>query len=197
MKKQKPFIFTLAIVALLAVLTLNSCSKSDTPTTTTTSNEIKIGNTYQGGKVAYIFQPLDTLVYVAGQVHGLIAAPSDQSTAAPWGCINIICNVFGTNIGKGNPNTTAIMTACATPGIAARLCGDLVLGGYSDWYLPSKEELNQLYKNKAAIGGFNDNNYWCSSETGSLNAFQQFFLQGAQTYDAKDALKGVRAVRSF
>jgi hypothetical protein len=90
------------------------------------------------------------------------------------------------------------MTGCSEAGIAVRLCGDLVLGGYSDWYLPSRDELNQLYINRVAIGGFANNYYWSSSEDRSDHAWVQDFRDGGQGYYLKD-FNGfpVRAVRAF
>jgi hypothetical protein len=89
------------------------------------------------------------------------------------------------------------MAGCATAGIAARLCGDLTEGGYSDWYLPSKDELNQLYINRVAIGGFSDNGYWSSTEYASNLAWAQYFNFGVQTDVSKNYPLYVRAIRSF
>ena len=89
------------------------------------------------------------------------------------------------------------MNGCATAGIAASLCGDLVLGGYSDWYLPSIDELNKLYLNRVAIGGFANFGYWSSTEIANNGAWLQGFDDGYQynfnKYDDGD----VRAVRAF
>ena len=157
---------------------------------TTTNNLFAIGQSYQGGIVAYID---------SSGIHGLIAAPSDQGNAQ-WGCYGTeISGADGTAIGTGNQNTIDIMTGCDDAGIAARLCGDLVLGGYSDWYLPSKDELNQLYLNSVAIGGFAINFYWSSTE--DLNyiawAWVQNFDGGFQGSYHKNNSFAVRAVRSF
>ena len=128
--------------------------------------------------------------------HGLIAAPSDQGTAQ-WGCVGAtISGADGTAIGSGAQNTIEIMNGCLTTGIAARLCGDLVLGGYSDWYLPSKEELYQLYLNRFAIGGLTSG-YWSSTEDDTNGAWRQNFSSGGQGNPYKNATYGVRAVRAF
>jgi hypothetical protein len=89
------------------------------------------------------------------------------------------------------------MAGCATAGIAARICGDLNLNGYSDWYLPSKDELNKLYLNKAAIGGFSSGLYWSSSESAADHAWYQNFSNGNQATDYKFYTYVVRAVRAF
>ena len=89
------------------------------------------------------------------------------------------------------------MAGCATAGIAARLCGDLVQGGYSDWYLPSKDELNLLYLNRTAIGGFADNDYWSSTEFDGNTAWSQSFVDGFQANYDKNYTLYVRAIRAF
>jgi hypothetical protein len=151
-----------------------------------------IGQAALGGIIAYINGGGST------GTSGLVATAADISTSAEWGCFGeFITGADGTAIGTGNQNTIDIMAGCATAGIAARLCGDLTEGGYSDWYLPSKDELNALYINRVAIGGFANDDYWSSTEFDDVFAWLQNFSDGVQYENSKDYTAYVRAIRSF
>ncbi len=82
---------------------------------------------------------------------------------------------------------------------AKTACDELILNGYSDWHLPSQEELNALYVNlkQIGVGGFANNDYWSSTEGYSNGAWRQDFDNGRQTNDYKDNEFNVRAVRAF
>ena len=142
-----------------------------------------------GGKVFYVTD--------AG-LHGLEAAPADQSSGAAWGCYgNAISGADGTAVGTGAANTTAIVTDCAEAGTAAKIADAYALNGYTDWYLPSKDELNLLYQQKTVVGGFANGSYWSSSQDGSSFAWLQYFSDGYQDYYDKYLTLPVRAVRAF
>jgi hypothetical protein len=70
-------------------------------------------------------------------------------------------------------------------------------GGYSDWFLPSIDELNLMYQQKLVIGNLANNWYWSSSESGASVARFMAFNDGGQGdyYKAYSCL--VRAVRAF
>lgn len=155
-----------------------------------------IGQNFQGGKIAYILVSGDP-GYDVNVKHGLVATVADISSNAQWGC-GTRTVLSDKAIGTGNQNTINIMAKCATSGIAARLCGDLVQGGYSDWFLPSKDELNKLFLNKTAIGGFANSFYWSSTDYLYRDyAWYQAFTNGFQNYVSKDNSMHVRAVRAF
>ena len=108
----------------------------------------------------------------------LEAAPVDNAVSR-WGCGG---NVTGTlsSIGSGNANTNFIVLSCISP-TAARLCADLVLNGYDDWFLPSKDELNQMYVNlyKKKIGSWAHYEYMSSTQGASSDsAWGQQFISG-------------------
>jgi hypothetical protein len=165
--------------------------------TTFDNPNLVIGGSYNGGKIAYILQPGDP-GYIAGEVHGLIAAPNDQSAGAPWGCSGTALGDTAKAIGTGQANTWKIVNNCSSAGIAARICNDLTLNGYRDWYLPSVYELWMLYNNRVAIGGFAEDYYWSSSENNADEALAWYFTgMGYMIHPDKGSSYHVRAVRSF
>jgi hypothetical protein len=154
---------------------------------------IGIGSKAGGGIVFYIDN--------TGQ-HGLIAAPTDyHPVAGGYGCyLTNIPGADGTAIGTGKTNTQDIVNlSCGrSQGTAASICDSLVLNGYSDWFLPSKDELYQLYLQKNRIGGFTGNTYWSSSEYSSDAAWYIFMGSGQQHYANKlvNDMR-VRPIRTF
>jgi hypothetical protein len=133
-----------------------------------------------------------------GGLHGLESAPADQSLGAPWGCRGTsIAGAGGTAVGTGAQNTADILAGCSVTGIAAQIADDYTLGGYDDWFLPSKGELNKLYQQRNVVGEFAFDGYWSSTKLDSHDAWAQIFTIGIQYYPSKSNPLRVRAVRAF
>ena len=169
---------------------------------------IVIGSTYQGG----------IIFWLDGNGGGLIAAPTDQTNAAQWGCYGTLLGANGSSIGTGAQNTITIEAGCTASGIAADICANLTLGEFSDWFLPSREELDLMWLNLADsdgdginlgpsdpnnLGGFLGNTgnnfmyYWSSTELNGGGAMFRRFLDGNEYDGGKTILLSVRAVRAF
>ena len=172
----------------------------------TTKKLLAIGDTYGGGKVAYLMQPGDT-TYNANVQHGLIASISDIGQGSPWSSAStsttVVCNALGVNLLQGISNTDSIIKYNPSPTTTAAAIAKAHRGGnYSDWYLPNKNELNKLYIGRIAIGNFANNGYWSSSEydasaTYKFFAWGQNFGLGFQAFDQKANTYYVRAIRAF
>ena len=70
---------------------------------------------------------------------------------------------------------------------------------FNDWFLPSRDELNQMYVNLHlfGVGGFANNTYWSSTENSALSAKAIVFNTGASVNELKSSTHYVRACRSF
>jgi len=158
----------------------------------------EIGESYRGGIIIYILQPTDP-GFINGETHGLIAAPTDQSPVSEWGCYGTAINgADGTAIGTGLQNTIDIIAGCSTTGTAARLCRGVLINGYSDWYLPSYDEMSKIIQHQSVIGGLPGDIYWTSSEFDSGNV-RILWANGNNSYGygGKGGPHYVRPVKSF
>lgn len=165
------------------------------------------GKTYAGGLVFY-FNTTDG--------SGMVAAPSDQSSGAQWGCVGTYLELSSPNtliVGAGQQNTLDIIAGCEQAGIGARICDDLVLNGYDDWFLPSIQEQELMFEKLADtdgdgvnlgitdpnnIGGFTTDYYCGSSEGDDVGMWAEHF--GTSNYGdsvPKNQNYPVRAVRAF
>lgn len=152
-----------------------------------------LGQDTLGGIVFYIYKD------AIGVQHGLIVNKT-ESTAA-WQATGVVTNATRSWDGAYN---TGLMTSSA----AATYVTGLSVGGFTDWYLPSIDELRRLYANRDfankalnAIGGAtllsNTASYWSSTEYTTANAFNFHFSNGYATNNPKNNTNSVRAVRAF
>ena len=162
---------------------------------------MQIGDSYQGGIIAYID---------ASGCHGFVCAPSDQSNGIMWSNSSLTCPAYSQGIGSGGLNTRlAVAIYGSANSHACGLCANLTLNGYNDWVLPSLEEIVAIRSNLSTIGlGGLSGYYWTSSlvpdyipnNTGSAI----WFLFQPDCYDcslissnSKVSIYKVRAIRYF
>jgi len=130
----------------------------------------------------------------------LEAAPTDQSAGIQWDNGKNIGIKTDTVVGSGRVNTETIIAAQGSGNYAATLCRNLTINGFSDWFLPSKDELGLMYTNlkKAGRGNLAPAWYWSSSEF-NRNSFAwiQQFGAGIQILNDESYTYNVRAVRAF
>ncbi|MFC2100845.1 DUF1566 domain-containing protein [Bacteroidota bacterium] len=124
----------------------------------------------------------------------LYVHPTDNGSSV-WGCSGFASGANDPNDGAYN---TALVVQMCSPPTAALLCDTLVAFGYSDWYLPSYNELECLRVNAASIGGFSNTTYWSSSEGAGilyLNAYYRTFPSGVSGVGTKSTVRPIRCVR--
>ena len=133
-----------AVAFTATVVAVNSYGPSVSSAASNSASPLSIGDAYAGG-------------YLAGQIstagnsiadYNLVIGPisSAQSTLT-WKNINT-ATTGATSVIDG-PQNTADMVAQGNSSVypAAHFCNDLVIGGFSDWYMPAKNELEVCYYN--------------------------------------------------
>ena len=159
-----------------------------------------LGEAHEGGFIICLDASIE---------HGLIAADIDQSEGIIWdnGTNCLKTNVTSTAIGSGQANTDRIVITVGLGDYPAKICNDLDLNGYTDWFLPSLEELDCLRKSLSVFDreyNLNGIYYWTSSEanlgegTQSCYAWiQNLFTGEKRTWSKDDPTPYVRAIRIF
>jgi hypothetical protein len=152
-----------------------------------------IGKRFGGGKIFWLNST---------KSGGLIADTTDlQPAMFKNGTAAVIPGT--TEFGKAN---TRIIVAAQGPAAAnskdyaALVCVNSRRGGFADWFLPSKDELNKLYLQRKVVGGFALNDYWSSSLFLDAYPWSQWFgtsFPGHQNYNIENYFYSVRAIRSF
>ena len=167
---------------------------------------VEVGDYAHGGIVFYVDS--------TGQ-HGLVAALEDLTEDATidsegnpgyqWGCFATwLSGADGQAIGTGYQNTLDIVAGCSETPIAASEALAYESEDYSDWYLPSLDELNEMYNtigyggSEGNIGSFSSNWYWSSSESNNYGAYDVNFGDGSTgSFSSKTKIVRVRVIRSF
>jgi len=194
----------LKMVMISLIIAISSCSKNDDDSDSGQNNnpsDIEIGDFRDGGIVFWIDPE--------NNGHGLVCAINDQSDGAEWGCNSTeVMGAWGKTIGKGNQNTEAIIANCTTGNTAADIAYNFTFNGYDDWFLPSKDELNEIEVNRVKInkvaqanGGtaFTLNYYWSSTQYTNIPqyAYCQELNNGVSAFNDKYHEYAVRCVRAF
>jgi hypothetical protein len=179
-----------------AVTALNTAITAFNNTTKEPGTKVGvIGDTGQAGGIIFYVDAADTypgwkyLEAALVDLFGYYASTTYQSISIPG---------TATAIGTGKTNTTTILAEDANAP-AAKACADYAYGGYNDWILPSKDELNEMYTQlkQQGLGSFGNTPYWSSSENSNDSAWVQHFNNGTQEIYIKNNTLPVRAVRVF
>lgn len=156
-------------------------------------NDFYLGQDTLGGIVFHIYIGSD------GMQHGLIVSKNEGSPQA-WQ--STIGTTNAIRSWDGNYNT-ALMTNSPS----ANYVNGLTDGGFSDWYLPSIDELSLLWHNRYHVNNklnalsatllSHYETYWSSTEYGGSYAFCFSFYSGDVFDHSKSQMYKVRAIRSF
>ena len=160
-----------------------------------------IGEYFEGGIVFHIYR--DSL----GIEHGLIVSQSDLSMDSQWSSIDTLIGNNAKSTWNGLSNTQAISNDTTILISAAKACKNLVQANYSDWYLPSIDELYIMFSHRfdinrrlSQVNGsqlIGLSSYWSSTELDKTDALSVNYLSGTIAQDAKSTMKKVRAIRKY
>ncbi len=167
----------------------------------------KVGDTGPGGGLVFIDAS------TAGNAAGVCFEAAPATWALPWGCENSVVEPStDLAIGTGKENTVAMLDLCERgevppPLNAASFADQLRAGGKDDWFLPSQDELKELYTQRKlfAVCGTGKcaadlaaSIYWSSSQGGASDAIAIDFVAGSDPVnEPQKTIHFVRPVRSF
>jgi hypothetical protein len=183
---------------MLATISVSNGNQTVSANAMVSLNDVnEIGEVKYGGVIFWI-DP------TSSNGAGLVVSLNVQATNVPWGCLGITTAATGTAIGAGQTNTDIIMAFSCASGSAAEIASNLNENGFDDWFLPSADELNELYSNVSIVGNaitsnggdVISNSYWSSTEVDSNNAIWWNINQGFNITKDNNFLS-VRAIRAF
>lgn len=163
----------------------------------TPSRAYKIGDVGPAGGIVFFDRG-----FIGDGWRYLEAASAGAEVIVEWGTFQQNVANTMTMVGSGKKNTQIIverLKALKQTNRAAQVCAALDINGYKDWFLPSKDELDLLYRNlkEKELGNFGNEWYWSSSQDDVRNAWAQRFNDGRQNDERKNYAFSVRAIRQF
>lgn len=189
---------------------------SEIPTNESTGGTPTLNEEFGGGRIHHIFQPGET-GYIAGKKMVQVVANEDASTDVRWSFPSLYENPFyyqqnvgttSTAIGESKNNTDELLSLldknlnpAATTQYAIKLARLYAGGGFTDWNLPSKADLELLstqHRPGGSLEGFlgvtGTHGYWSSSEDGSNSFYVRLDANAGGSGD-RSGLMAVRCVR--
>jgi len=148
-----------------------------------------LGGPGPGGGVIF-YQDLNGFIMADTneKAYYLEAAPVDQQASVSW--VNssfAYTNIAGTTTGLGTGrNNTKLMLAADSASPAALAAKNYNGGGQNDWFLPSQDELNEMYKNRNLVH-LSSGTFWTSTQSNASRAMEINFATGAAAPNSKSA----------
>lgn len=159
MKKQ---FFKVGLIALLVTVISCTSDNNSNPNPVPNPTNYTLGGVGPaGGKIFY----LDSTGSHGYEMAGSLGTAKWQNITNLGQATNIAG--LGTAVGTGETNTNQIVSTLGNGNYAAKLCADYTKNGFSDWFLPSKDELIKVYSFFHTCGCESVspiNNYWSSSQ---------------------------------
>lgn len=150
-----------------------------------------IGEVFGGGKIVYID---------GTKIHGLIVANTDQGSTS-WDSHSVASWTYASDLNNGASNTTKIINSLGSAYCAASLCRNYTGGGYTDWFMPARNQLHYLFDAKDKIGNVTPGYYWSSTENSndisSAWVVRMDTQNGSEEVWTKNYSYVVRAMRAF
>ena len=192
----------MGIIALTS--TIISCNKEEGPSL---QQQLNDGTSIVTLLESYPVDSFYTKSYAGGYIFhletngtGMVVGKTDLSSTVSWGCnASIINGADGSLVGTGMANSDSITSQCSDLNTAAVVCYNSSSEGFTDWYLPSQDELSKVYNfvHNKGVGNFEPNFYWTSTQISSSTAQHVLFTNGSVSFSTKSNSHFVRAVRNF